>query len=78
MEVRRQPNVISSGGDKWKAWEIDILGMSFYVQQTDAGLDHVLKLSEDGRGYCYVQPERAKEVATILAALDKDARKLAH
>lgn len=53
-----------------------MLGMSFYVQQTDQGLDHVLELGEDRHGYYFVQRERAEEVVTILAALDKDAGKL--
>lgn len=74
--IRRQPNVISPGGDRWKAWEIDILGTTFYVQETDGGLDHVLQLNERGDGYSYIQPGRAKEVVTILQVLDKTAAKI--
>lgn len=67
VTIRPQPDAWP-GDTHLRAWEMDLDGETYYIQETGTGIDHVLQKvgNESIWGWGFVERGRAEEVVKIL------------
>lgn len=60
--IRPQRNITALDGALCKAWELEYLGSTFYIQKTGDGDYQVIEETRPGGYWMPVQPERQEQI----------------